>query len=349
MQLSEFDFSFPQELIAMHPAPKGQSRMMVVEKDTGQVIKHCRTQDLIQFLNPGDALVLNDTKVIPARLYGKSRQSQAPVEVLLTGLPNSEGVCHAMVKPGKRFKTGNVLDFGVGLYAEVLGKTKDGLRILRFYTELGSLIEALEKVGHMPLPPYIKRPDEPGDKTAYQSVFAENPGAVAAPTASLHFSREYLQKIQDSGVHIVKVTLHVGLGTFKPVQTEEISQHTMHSETYFISAMSAQKLNQIRAGGGRIWALGTTSARVLETVYKPDEKKFVQAEGSTDLFITPGYRWKGLDGLLTNFHWPKSTLFMLVSSLLGTQKAKQAYAEAIEMGYRLFSFGDAMLIIPKKG
>lgn len=366
MRTSDFDFEFPEELIAFHPKGRGEARMMVVERqDSGiprseePILTH--TRSLIDFLSPGDALVLNDTKVLRARLIGES-PAGARVEALLlapcnpaigirgpgaalgSGLPDKTR-WQAMVKPGKRFRVGDRAVFSQALTATVVEVAEDGTRILEFDLSPLAFHSELEVTGKIPLPPYIRREAEESDAGSYQSVFAAHPGSVAAPTASLHIDQAMLDAIRAKGIVIAKVTLHVGAGTFKPVQSESLAEHVMHSERYVMADESAAALNDVRRAGGKVWAVGTTAARVLETrALGAAPRVFEAGAGETDIFIHPGYVWKGVDGLLTNFHWPKSTLFMLVSSLLGPERAKRAYAEAIAQGFRLFSYGDAMLI-----
>jgi S-adenosylmethionine:tRNA ribosyltransferase-isomerase len=368
MRTSDFDFDFPENLIAYHPLGRGESRMMVVDRrDSGSpgsgeaVLTH--TRSLIDFLSPGDALVLNDTKVLRARLIGVS-PAGARVEALLLAPwgppapPQGTGAGHApesgipgktrwqaMVKPGKRFRAGDCAVFSDTLIATVVDVAEDGTRVLEFDLPPHEFHRQLEVTGKIPLPPYIRREADESDTGSYQSVFAAHPGSVAAPTASLHLDEAMLEAIRAKGIVIAKVTLHVGAGTFKPVQSESLAEHVMHSERYVMSEESAAALNAVRGAGGKVWAVGTTAARVLETrALGAPPGVFTAGAGETDIFIHPGYVWKGVDGLLTNFHWPKSTLFMLVSSLLGPERAKRAYAEAFAQGFRLFSYGDAMLI-----
>ncbi|MDB5106964.1 MAG: queA [Fibrobacteres bacterium] len=360
MLTSDFDFEFPESLIAYHPLVRGESRMMVLDRErdgggeSAALLTH--TRNLIDFLAPGDALVLNDTRVLRARLIGENAAG-ARVEALLlapaapsTAAPaipraGQRTLWKAMVKPAKRFRVGDKARFSDRLVAEVAEVAEDGTRILEFDLAPHAFHAELEVTGRIPLPPYIKREASDADAGAYQSVFAANPGSVAAPTASLHLSEAMLESIRAKGVDIRMVTLHVGAGTFKPVQSEDLSGHVMHSESYVMPEETAAALNAVRRKGGKVWAVGTTAARVLETQARgSDPDPFLPGAGETDIFIHPGYRWKGVDGLLTNFHWPKSTLFMLVCSLLGPERAKRAYAEAFAQGFRLFSYGDAMLI-----
>ncbi|MEO7425558.1 MAG: tRNA preQ1(34) S-adenosylmethionine ribosyltransferase-isomerase QueA [Fibrobacteria bacterium] len=353
MRTEDFDFHFPENLIAYHPLARGESRMMVVDKqvsgrDAYAPALFTHTSALADFLDPGDALVLNDTKVLRARLIGESAAGGRCEALLLAPAPCGDpGKCRweAMVKPGKRFRPGDRALFSQRLIATVAQVAEDGTRILEFDLDREGFLAELELTGRIPLPPYIKREASAADALSYQSVFAAHPGSVAAPTASLHLSESMLADIRAKGVDIRMVTLHVGAGTFKPVQSETLAGHAMHSESYVMSAETAAALNGVRRQGRKIWAVGTTAARVLETQARGSGTSvFEPGSGQTSIFIHPGYAWKGLDGLLTNFHWPKSTLFMLVSSLLGPERAKQAYAEAFAQGMRLFSYGDAMLI-----
>jgi S-adenosylmethionine:tRNA ribosyltransferase-isomerase len=357
MRTADFDFQFPENLIAYHPLARGESRMLVVDRERSDALDLgpgllTRTRNLIDFLSPGDALVLNDTKVLRARLIGANEAGARVEALLLAPAPTPMAVTgrtrwEAMVKPGKRFRVGDRAVFSSRLIATVAEVAEDGTRILEFDLPPHAFHEELEVTGKIPLPPYIRREASEADSGTYQSVFAAHPGSVAAPTASLHLSEAMLEAIGAKGVEIRKVTLHVGAGTFKPVQSEELSGHVMHSERYVMSEETAAALNAVKAKGGRIWAVGTTAARVLETRAQANGPEvFTAGAGETDIFIYPGYAWKGADGLLTNFHWPKSTLFMLVCSLLGPERAQRAYAEAFAQGFRLFSYGDAMLIRP---
>jgi S-adenosylmethionine:tRNA ribosyltransferase-isomerase len=345
MKTSDFDFAFPEDQIAYAPLPRGESRMLVVDKDRDADPVSTRTRHLIDHLAPGDALVLNDTKVLRARLVAATPAGGRVEALLLKPLPGPAARWEAMVKPGRRFRPGDRIAFSPGLTATVEAVREDGLRVLAFALEAEAFHRELERVGRIPLPPYIKREAGAADAAAYQSVFAARPGSVAAPTASLHLSEGMLADIRAKGVDVRMLTLHVGAGTFKPVQSEEVDGHVMHSESYMLPAETAAALNAAKARGGRVWAVGTTVARVLETrAIGTGAETFTAGAGETDIFIRPGYVWKGVDGLLTNFHWPKSTLFMLVCSLLGTERAKQVYARAFAEGFRLFSYGDAMLI-----
>lgn len=375
MRTSDFDFQFPEHLIADHPLPRGEARMLVVPRGGGP-FRHAHARDLGDFLAPGDILVLNDTKVLKARLVGANplgqrcealllapRSLAAPGDLTTEGGPPSgaaglpaapAGVpaapagmrWEAMVKPGKRFRIGDRVLFSPRLRAEVVGHFDGGTRLLEFNLGPEDFPQALEEAGRIPLPPYIRREADDRDAETYQSVFAARPGSVAAPTASLHLDQSRLDRIAARGVAIAKLTLHVGAGTFKPVQSEELDGHLMHAETYGLPTDCAAALNAARARGGRIWAVGTTVARVLETC-AGDDGRFGPGAGETRIFIRPGHRWKAVDGLLTNFHWPRSTLFMLVCSLVGPERAREAYREAFAREFRLFSYGDAMLITPE--
>lgn len=362
MRTSDFDFQFPEHLIADQPLPRGEARMLVVPRGGGP-FRHARARDLADFLASGDILVLNDTKVLKARLVGSNPLGQRCEALLLAprgeasapGAPSAESGSRsgpggmrweAMVKPAKRYRIGDRVDFSSRLFAEVVGLFDGGTRLLEFNLGPGEFQSELETAGRIPLPPYIRREAEARDAETYQSVFAARPGSVAAPTASLHLDQAHLDRIAAKGVAIAKLTLHVGAGTFKPVQTEDLDSHLMHAEAYSLPAECAEALNAARAGGGRIWAVGTTVARVLETCVRKDGR-FGAGAGETRIFIRPGHLWKSVDGLLTNFHWPRSTLFMLVCSLVGQERAREAYREAFEKEFRLFSYGDAMLITPE--
>ncbi len=345
MLLSEFDFLFPENLIAYEPLPRGTAKMLVVKAHGEIQEKH--TEDLIDYLSPGDALVLNDTRVLPARLLGHL-SSGAKMEALLLSVaasPNEQAVWDALLKPGKKAQIGSKIIFSENLQAEVVDILLDGSRRLAFNVKKEDFYTVLQPVGKIPLPPYIERDAKDTDLENYQSVFAKNLGSVAAPTASLHLNQNALDKISAKGIRIVYVTLHVSAGTFRPVQTENIEEHPMHAEQFEFSVESAALLNQVKAAGKKIFAVGTTASRVLETQAQGVNDTLVPGVGETRYFIYPGYRWKVVDGLLTNFHWPKSTLFMLVCSRLGTARAQAIYAEAFANKYRLFSYGDAMLLL----
>ncbi len=341
MNVSEFNFNLPQELIAQEPLEeRSSSRLLVLDKNTG-AIEHKNFRDLLSYLKKGDCLVINDTKVIPARLYGIKEQTEAKVEVLLLKR-NSGDIWETLVKPGKKAKPGTILSFGDGLLkGTVIDVVEDGNRLIQFSYE-GIFEEILDKLGQMPLPPYITHKLK--DKNRYQTVYAKHDGSAAAPTAGLHFTKELLEQISVMGVTIAHVTLHVGLGTFRPVKVENILEHHMHSEFYMVEETEAQKINDIKKAGGRIICVGTTSCRTVESATGNDG--ILRAgSGWTDIFIYPGYQFKILDGLVTNFHLPESTLVMLVSALAGREQVLNAYEEAIKQRYRFFSFGDAMLIL----
>lgn len=367
MRTSDFDFPFPESQIALRPLPRGEARLMVVPKVPGglpfdlperferagagtEAFAFGQARDLVDILRPGDVLALNDTKVLRARLSGTLSTGGACEVLLLKPRPAPDGATwECMARPGKKLRPGRTVSFGDDLSAEVLDVLPDGERVLRFNRAGESFHDALERVGSIPLPPYIRREADAADAETYQTVFAEHPGSVAAPTASLHLSEDMLAALVAKGVRLAKVTLHVGAGTFRPVQSERVEDHPMHTESYTLPEESARVLNETRARGGRIFAVGTTAARVLETC--ADDAGVLHARsGETGIFIHPGYRWKAVDALLTNFHWPKSTLFMLVSARLGSgedglARARTAYAEAIARGFRLFSYGDAMLVV----
>lgn len=341
MKLSDFNYNLPEELIAQDPLEKrDNSRLMVLHRETGE-LEHKHFYDVIDYLNPGDCLVVNNTKVIPARLMGVKEETGASIEVLLLKR-KEEKVWETLVKPGKKARVGARISFGDGLLVgEVIDVVEEGNRLIRFEYD-GIFEEILDRLGQMPLPPYITHQLQ--DKNRYQTVYAKYDGSAAAPTAGLHFTEELLQKIQDKGVRIAKVTLHVGLGTFRPVKEENVLDHHMHSEFYIVDEEAAKIINETKANGGRVISVGTTSARTLETVAEPDGHIPVKS-GWTDIFIYPGYRFKAVDCLITNFHLPESTLIMLVSALADREKILHAYETAVEEKYRFFSFGDAMLIL----
>lgn len=339
MKTDDFDYDLPKDLIAQTPLKdRNQSRMMVLDKLTGKYEDN-NFKNLIDYLNPGDTLVLNDTKVIPARLIGHKPSTGAVIEVLmLKDLGNDEWEC--LTKPAKRIKEGTIVKFSDELSCKCIYVGEDGIRHYKFIYD-GIFLEILDRLGEMPLPPYITEKLE--DKNRYQTVYAKNPGSAAAPTAGLHFTNEYLEKVKDKGVNIAYVTLHVGLGTFRPVAVEDVTKHDMHSEYYILSKDTANLLNETKRNNKRIIAVGTTSTRVLETVC--DEKGyFKENSGYTKIFIYPGYKFKAIDCLLTNFHLPKSTLIMLISALAGKDNVLRAYKHAVEEKYRFFSFGDCMFI-----
>ena len=340
MKTDDFDFELPEELIAQEPILKrDSSRLMVVDKKTGSISHHVFI-DIVDLLNKGDVLVLNDTKVIPARLFGIKENTNAHIEVLL--LNNIENnIWSCLVKPAKRVKDGTIISFGDGLLkAKCLEVDDEGIRKIEFKYN-GIFMEILDKLGTMPLPPYIKTKLK--DKDRYQTVYAKNIGSAAAPTAGLHFTKELLEKIKNKGIIICYVTLHVGLGTFRPVKVEDVSKHKMHSEYYEMNEETANILNKAKEEGRRIISVGTTSVRVLETVMNK-YNYFCKCSGWTDIFIYPGYKFKAIDNLITNFHLPKSTLIMLVSALASREIILNAYKEAVKEKYRFFSFGDSMFI-----
>ena len=340
MELKEFYYDLPENLIAQVPiAKRDESRLMVLNRNA-QTIEHKIFKDIIDYLEPGDCLVRNNTKVIPARIYGK-KETGANVEFLL--LNNIEGdIWECIVRPGNKLHIGTKVIFGNGLLnAEILEVMKGGTRRVKF-TYKGIFNEILDQIGLMPLPPYIH--EELKEKDRYQTVYAKYQGSAAAPTAGLHFTNELLEKLQEKGVQIANVTLHVGIGTFRPVKVEKIEEHHMHTEHYYIKKEDADKINEAKKNGKRIISVGTTSCRVLESI--ADEKGFVkETEGDTSIFIYPGYKFKCIDALITNFHLPESTLLMLVSALAGKDYIMKAYKEAVKNKYRFFSFGDAMFII----
>lgn len=341
LKKSDFYFDLPEELIAQDPLEdRSASRLLVLDKETGKVSHHI-FKEIVEYLMPGDCLVLNNTKVIPARLLGEREGTGAHVEVLLLKRREAD-VWEALVKPGKKCKPGTRLSFGNGmLRAEVLETVEEGNRLIRFFYE-GIWEEVLDRLGEMPLPPYITHKLQ--DKNRYQTVYAKYEGSAAAPTAGLHFTEELLRQIAQKGVTIAYVTLHVGLGTFRPVKEENVLDHHMHSEFYQVSPEAAEKINAAKRGGGRVICVGTTSCRTVESA--ADAEGIVHAgSDNTEIFIYPGYRFKVLDALITNFHLPESTLVMLVSALAGREHVLNAYEEAIREKYRFFSFGDAMLIL----
>ena len=341
MKTSDFYYDLPEELIAQTPMePRDMSRLLVCHRDTG-VREHKVFRDVIDYLNPGDVLVVNETKVIPARLLGVKADTGVPVEVLLLKRLDRDD-WEALVRPGRRLKPGTVCTFGDGLLTcEILGNVEEiGGRTVRFHYE-GVFEEILDRLGEMPLPPYIH--EKLQDQTRYQTVYAKQEGSAAAPTAGLHFTPELMERIKAKGIEIVPVLLHVGLGTFRPVKAENVEEHVMHSEFYQVTEEAAAKINAARAAGHRCVCVGTTSVRTLETASTPDG--IVHAgQGDTAIFITPGVKIKAVDALITNFHLPESTLLMLISALMGRENALEAYEEAVKERYRFFSFGDAMFI-----
>ena len=340
MTVEEFNYELPSELIAQTPLKKrDESRLMVLDKETGD-IEHKHFRDIISYLEPGDTLVLNDTKVLPARLYGEKEETKATIEILL--LKNIEGdIWECLVRPARRIKEGSVVDFGNGkLKATCVKVLDEGIRHFTFSYE-GIFLEVLEELGTMPLPPYIHEQLE--DQSRYQTVYAREVGSAAAPTAGLHFTKELLEKIEKKGIHICYITLHVGLGTFRPVSVDNVEEHEMHSEFYQMSREVAEVLTETKKQGKRIISVGTTSTRTLETIMSV-YGEFRECSGWTNIFIYPGYEFKAINCLITNFHLPKSTLVMLVSALAGKENILHAYQVAVKEKYRFFSFGDAMFI-----
>ncbi len=341
MRTADFYYDLPEELIAQDPLlDRSSSRLMHLDKKTGE-IQHTDFKHIVNYLKPGDCLVINDTRVIPARLYGSKVGTDAGIEILLLKRKENN-IWETLVKPGKKAKPGTKISFGDGLLiGEVLDIVEEGNRLIQF-TYDGIFEEILDQLGEMPLPPYITHKLQ--DKERYQTVYAKNEGSAAAPTAGLHFTKELLQQIQDMGVKIAHVTLHVGLGTFRPVKVDDVENHHMHSEFYVVEEDQAKLINDTKKNGGRVISVGTTSCRTLESA--TDENGILQAKsGWTEIFIYPGYKFKMIDALITNFHLPESTLLMLVSALAGKEHIMKAYEEAVKERYRFFSFGDAMLIV----
>ncbi|MDD6327892.1 MAG: tRNA preQ1(34) S-adenosylmethionine ribosyltransferase-isomerase QueA [Eubacteriales bacterium] len=341
MTLKDFYYDLPENLIAQDPlAQRSNSRLMVLHRETGD-IEHKHFRDVIEYLNPGDCLVINDTRVIPARLIGEKEDTGAAIEVLLLKRRDDK-TWETLVKPGKKMRVGARVSFGNGkLTGEVVDIVEEGNRLIRFSYD-GIFEEVLDELGQMPLPPYITHKLE--DKERYQTVYATHSGSAAAPTAGLHFTKELLQAIEEKGIRIARVTLHVGLGTFRPVKVDNILEHHMHSEFYMIDETAASIINETRANGGKVISVGTTSTRTLETAAEEDGT-IIAGNGWTDIFIYPGYRFKAVDRLITNFHLPESTLLMLVSALYNRESVLEAYKIAVEEQYRFFSFGDAMIIL----
>lgn len=340
MDVKDFYYELPEELIAQDPLEdRSSSRLMVLDKKTGE-IEHKHFKDILSYLNPGDCLVINNTKVIPARLFGVKEGTQAKIEILLLKRKEND-IWETLVKPGKKAKPGTKIIFGEGiLVGEVLEVVEDGNRLIQFHYE-GIFEEILDQLGQMPLPPYITHQLQ--DKNRYQTVYAKYDGSAAAPTAGLHFTKELLEEVKKMGVEIAEVTLHVGLGTFRPVKVENVLDHHMHSEFYMVSQDAADKINKAKKEGHRVIAVGTTSTRTLESA--ADEHGMLkETSGWTEIFIYPGYQFKVIDALITNFHLPESTLVMLVSALAGREHVLAAYQRAVEEKYRFFSFGDAMFI-----
>ena len=345
MKTQDFYYDLPEELIAQDPLEdRSSSRLMVLDKETGE-IKHHVFKEIIEYLEEGDCLVINDTKVIPARLIGEKEGTGAKIELLLLKRKQDD-IWETLVKPGKKAKIGTRISFGGGLLVgEIVDIVEEGNRLVKFYYT-GIFEEVLDELGQMPLPPYITHQLE--DKNRYQTVYATHAGSAAAPTAGLHFTPELLKQIEEKGVKIARVTLHVGLGTFRPVKVEDVTKHHMHSEFYMISKEAADTINETKKAGKRVISVGTTSTRTLESV--ADENGFVkETSGWTEIFIYPGYQFKCIDCLITNFHLPESTLLMLVSALAGKDFIMKAYNQAVEKKYRFFSFGDAMFIVNGDG
>ena len=342
LSTKDYYYDLPKELIAQDPLEdRSSSRLMVLGKKSGEVSHH-HFRDILDYLRPGDCLVINNTRVIPARLIGTKKETGAHVEILLLRRKKDD-IWETLVKPGKKLRPGAEVTFGDGsLTATILDVVEGGDRLVQFHYD-GIFEEVLDRLGEMPLPPYIKHKLK--DRDRYNTVYAKFDGSAAAPTAGLHFTKELLEEVKEKGVNIAQVTLHVGLGTFRPVKVDDVRQHEMHTEWYRVTQETADLINQTKANGGRIIAVGTTSVRTLETVADEDGHMKAQ-EGDTSIFIYPGYKWKVVDGLITNFHLPESTLIMLVSSLAGREHVLAAYKEAVKERYRFFSFGDAMYIDP---
>lgn len=342
MNISEFDYELPLELIAQHPSQKREDcRLLVVHRDN-DTVEHKHFYDILDYLKPGDCLVMNDSKVLPARMFGVKEGTGAKIEFLLSKRKEGD-IWETIVRPGKRLHPGAIVSFGDGkLRAEILDYGPDGTRIVKFMYD-GVFLEILEEIGRMPLPPYIERETEFEDKDRYQTVYCREEGSVAAPTAGLHFTEEILEKAKAKGVKLAFVTLHVGIGTFRPVKCEVVEEHKMHFEEYTVSQEAADIINQTKAEGGRIISVGTTSTRTLESA--ADENGVVKAgSGSTGIFIYPGYKYKVVNSLITNFHLPKSTLLMLISALYNRERILEVYKTAVEEKYQFFSYGDAMFI-----
>ncbi|MBC8584356.1 tRNA preQ1(34) S-adenosylmethionine ribosyltransferase-isomerase QueA [Youxingia wuxianensis] len=341
MKKSDFFYNLPDELIAQTPIePRDHSRMLYMNRKTGEV-QHGHFYDIIDYLNPGDTLVVNNSRVLPARLYGIKEHTGGAMQFLLLEQKEKD-VWEVMVRPGKKAKTGSRFLFGEGLLlGEILGTTDGGNRLAKMYYD-GNFYDILEKIGNMPLPPYITETLQ--DNERYQTVYSKQLGSAAAPTAGLHFTTQLMDRLKEKGIAIAEVTLHVGIGTFRPVKVEEITQHHMHSEHYFLPKETADLINETKARGNRVIAVGTTSCRTLESV-AAKEGCICQSEGYTDIFIYPGFKFQVLDGLITNFHLPESTLIMLVSAFAGYEHTMRAYDVAVKEKYRFFSFGDAMLLL----
>ncbi|MFI5262876.1 MAG: tRNA preQ1(34) S-adenosylmethionine ribosyltransferase-isomerase QueA [Candidatus Kapaibacterium sp.] len=344
-RLSDFDYELPDEFIARYPPPhREDSRLLVLHKTSGE-IEDKKFTDLAEYLKSGDALVLNETRVIPARLSGIRETTGAQIEIfLLHKQADRTDTWHTLAMPAKKVKLGERIIINDDLSGEVTEELAEGERIVKFFSGMGKVEEAIEKAGAMPIPPYLKRDSEPIDRERYQTIFARINGAVAAPTASLHFTDELLKQIEAKGVAIVKVLLHVGLGTFRPVEVEDIREHTMHAEYFEVSEEAAEKINAVKKNGRRIIAVGTTAARTLESAAN-DEGKVIAQSGETSIFIYPPYKFKIVNALITNFHQPRSTLLMMISAFAGYENVMNAYRHAIEEKYRFLSYGDAMLLL----
>jgi S-adenosylmethionine:tRNA ribosyltransferase-isomerase len=343
MKLTDFKYDLPDKLIAQYPAKKRDASKMMLLNRSNQQIQHEMFKNIISYLNKGDALVVNETRVFPARLIGFKEKTNAKVEVLLLR-QLEETMWEVLVKPARKVRIGNRLVIANKIGCDVIDNTVSGGRVVKFDDNGKNFFELVDQIGDSPLPPYIKRPTEALDKERYQTVYAKKTGAVAAPTAGLHFTPEIMEQIKKKGIQIIPLVLHVGLGTFRPVQVEDLSRHQMDSEYFEISDESARKINKVKKEGGRIIAVGTTTVRVLETVAVP-ERMVKSANGWTDKFIFPPYKFKIVDGMLTNFHQSQSTLYILVCTFAGYEFTRQAYATAIKEQYRFFSYGDSMLII----
>ena len=338
MRVEDFNYELPEKLIAQIPLEdRSSSRLMVVNRENSS-ISHHHFYDIVDMLDENSVLVINDTKVLPSRIYGEKIDTHAKIEILL--LKEKDGYWEALVKPARRVKIGTIIDFSGLFQGEIIEKFDEGICHIKFIYE-GIFLEKLEKLGEMPLPPYIHEKLE--DKDRYQTIYASNLGSAAAPTAGLHFTKEILERVEAKGIKVYHVTLHIGLGTFRPVNVENIEEHVMHSEHYYIKEEVAKALNEAKASGKKIISVGTTTTRTLESVYKK-YGKFVEASEDTNIFIYPGYKFEAIDGLITNFHLPKSTLLMLVSAFSTKELMKEAYEMAVKNEYRFFSFGDAMFI-----
>ncbi len=343
MHIDDFDYYLPEELIAQHPTDKRDaSRLLVADRDSG-ILEHRHFYNILDYLNPGDCLVMNNSKVIPARLFGTKEITGAKVEFLLIKRIKDD-IWEAMVRPGKKLHVGDRVSFSEdgSLSAKIMEHGEGGTRIVRFEYE-GDFHELLERIGKIPLPPYIERESDEEDKERYQTVYCKEEGSVAAPTAGLHFTEELIENALEKGIKIAYVTLHVGIGTFRPVKCEKVEEHKMHFEEYEIDEENATIINATKKAGGRIISVGTTSTRTVESAAAPDGT-VIPGRGKTDIFIYPGYHFKVIDRLITNFHLPKSTLLMLISALYNREKILEIYKEAVEQKYRFFSYGDAMLI-----